>query len=137
MSAVPRRAPRWLVPVMLVLAGGCLVLIWVSLALNLQRQAGWMALAAALDVVLVLRLCGVPAGTRRALLGGLATAAISALALWTIAATQMGYAFGLNPWDSALRLGAHHAWTLISLTTTPFDVLALVAAPLLAAWWTR
>ncbi|WP_334177614.1 hypothetical protein [Pseudoxanthomonas sp.] len=137
MPPAPRRFPRWLVPVMLVLAGGCVLVIWVALALYLQRQAGWMALLAALDVVLVLRLGGVPAGPRRAALGALATGAISALALWTIAATQMGFSFGLNPWDSVLRLGAHHAWTLISLTTTPLDAAALVIAPLLAAWWTR
>lgn len=137
MSPAQRRSAPWLVPLMLVLAGASVLVIWVALALYLQRQAGWMALAAALDVVLVLRLCGMPAGPRRAVLGALATGVIAALALWTIAATQMGFSFGLNPWDSVLRLGSDHAWTLVSLTTTPLDVAALVAAPLLAAWWTR
>lgn len=137
MSPTPRRIPRWLLPVMLLLAGGCVLVIWVALAFYLQRQAGWMALLAALDVVLVLRLGGMRPGLARALLGGLTTAAISALALWTIAAVQMGTWFGLAPWDSVLRLGTHHAWTLISLTTTPLDVAALVVAPLVAAWWTR
>lgn len=137
MSPAPRRIPRSLVPLLLLLAGGCVLVIWVALALYLERQAGWMALLAALDVVLVLRLGGVRPGLARAVLGGLTTAAISALALWTIAAVQMGMWFGLNPWDSVLRLGTHHAWTLISLTTTPLDVAALVVAPLLAAWWTR
>lgn len=137
MSPALRRTVPWLVPLMLVLAGGSVLVIWVALALYLQRQAGWMALAAALDVVLVLRLCGMSAGPRRAVLGGMATATISLLALWTIAATQVGFAFGLNPWDSVLRLGAHHAWTLVSLTTSPLDAAALVAAPVLAAWWTR
>lgn len=137
MSPTPRRIPRWLLPVMLLLAGGCVLVIWVALAFYLQRQAGGMALLAALDVVLVLRLGGMRPGLARALLGGLTTAAISALALWTIAAVQMGTWFGLAPWDSVLRLGTHHAWTLISLTTTPLDVAALVVAPLVAAWWTR
>lgn len=137
MSPAPRRIPRWLLPVMLLLAGGCVLVIWVALAFYLQRQAGGMALLAALDVVLVLRLGGMRPGLARALLGGLTTAAISALALWTIAAVQMGTWFGLAPWDSVLRLGTHHAWTLISLTTTPLDVAALVVAPLVAAWWTR
>ncbi len=137
MPPAPRRAPRWLVPVMLALAGGSLLLIWVVLALYLQRQAGWMALLAAVDVVLVLRVGGMPAGRRRAMLGALATAVICGLALWGIAAVQMGFSFGLNPWESMLRLGFHHAWTLVTLTTTPLDVAALVAAPLLAAWWAR
>lgn len=137
MSPAPRRIPRWLLPVMLVVASACVLVVWVSLALYLERQTGWMALLVALDVVLVLRLGGMAAGTRRAMLAAAVTVAISALALWTVSATQLGFAFGLAPWESALRLGAHHGWTLISLSTTPLDVLAMVAAPLLAAWWTR
>ena len=137
MSPAPRRIPRWLLPVMLVVASACVLVVWVSLALYLERQTGWMALLVALDVVLVLRLGGMAAGTRRAMLAAGVTVAISALALWTVSATQLGFAFGLAPWDSALRLGAHHGWTLISLSTTPLDVLAMIAAPLLAAWWTR
>lgn len=137
MSPAPRRIPAWLLPVILVVASACLLVIWVALALYLQRQAGWMALLVALDVVLVLRLGGMAAGMRRAVLAALVTVAVSALALWTIPATQLGGAFGLAPWESALRLGAYHGWTLISLATTPLDVAALVAAPLLAAWWTR
>lgn len=137
MSPAPRRIPRWLLPVMLVVASACVLVVWVSLALYLERQTGWMALLVALDVVLVLRLGGMAAGTRRAMLAAGITVAISALALWTVSATQLGFAFGLAPWESALRLGAHHGWTLISLSTTPLDVLAMVAAPLLAAWWTR
>ncbi|NCT69480.1 MAG: hypothetical protein GXC75_00890 [Xanthomonadaceae bacterium] len=137
MSPAPRRIPRWLLPVMLVVASACVLVVWVSLALYLERQTGWMALLVALDVVLVLRLGGMAAGTRRAMLAAGVTVAISALALWTVSATQLGFAFGLAPWESALRLGAHHGWTLISLSTTPLDVLAMIAAPLLAAWWTR
>ncbi len=137
MSPAPRRVPRWLLPVMLVVASACVLAIWVSLALYLQRQTGWMALLVALDVVLVLRLGGMAAGTRRAMLAAGVTVAVSALALWTVPATELGFAFGLSPWESALRLGAHHGWTLISLTTTPLDVAALLAAPLLAAWATR
>ncbi|MEJ2789980.1 MULTISPECIES: hypothetical protein [unclassified Pseudoxanthomonas] len=136
MPPAPRRIPRWLLPV-LVVASACVLVIWVALALYLQRQTGWMALLVALDVVLVLRLGGMAAGTRRAVLAAVVTVIISALALWALPATQLGFAFGLTPWESALRLGAHHGWTLISLTTTPLDVVALVAAPLLAAWWTR
>jgi len=137
MSPAPRRIPAWLLPVMLVVASACVLVIWVTLALYLQRQTGWMALLVALDVVLVLRLGGMAAGTRRALLAALVTVAISAMALWTIPATHLGFAFGLAPWESVLRLGAHHGWTLVSLSTTPLDVVALVLAPLLAAWWTR
>lgn len=137
MSPAPRRAPRWLVLSMLLLGGACVVVAWVTLALYLQRQAGWMALLAAADVVLVLRLAGMPGGRLRATLAALATVAICALSLWSIAATQLGLPLGLNPWESLPRLGFHHAWTLVTLTTTPFDWAALLLAPPLAAWWTR
>lgn len=137
MSPPARRSPRWLAFAFLALGGASVVLVWVVLALHLQRQAGWMALLAAADVVLMLRLGGMPAGRARALLGAAATAAVCALALWGIAATHIGFAFGLNPWDSVLKLGFHHACTLVALATTPRDWLALAAAPVLAAWWTR
>lgn len=134
MPPAPRRAPRWLAPVMLVMGGLCFVLIWVMLALYLQRQVGWMALLAALDAALMLRLGGMARGTGRSVLGALATIAISALALWGIVATQMGFAMGMGPWDSALKLGAQHAWTLTGLATSGLDWLGLLLAPPLAAW---
>jgi len=76
-------------------------------------------------------------GRRRAALAVLATVAICALSLWSIAATQLGLPLGLNPWESLSRLGVHHAWTLVALATTPLDWAALLLAPPLAAWWAR
>lgn len=137
MPSVARRPFPWLVPVMLLLGGASLVLIWVTVALYLQRQAGWMALLAALDVIVVLRLGGMRAGKNRAFLALLATALICAVSVWGIVATQLGFALGLAPWDSALKLGLHHGWTLLTLATTPLEWLALAAAPWLAAWWSR
>lgn len=137
MPPAPRRLPRWLVPVMLVLASACVLVIWVALSVYLQRQAGWMALLAAADVVLVLRLAGMPAGPRRAWLGAGTTLFICLLALWGIAATQVGFSMGLAPWDSMTKLGADYAWTLVTLTTTPLDWAALAIAPLLAGWAAR
>ncbi|KRA46892.1 hypothetical protein ASD72_06875 [Pseudoxanthomonas sp. Root630] len=122
---------------MLLLGGACLVLIWVTAALYLQRQAGWMALLAALDVIVVLRLAGMPAGKPRAVLALAVTLLICLTALWGIVATQLGFAMGLTPWDSALKLGLHHGWTLLTLAMTPLDWIALAAAPWLAAWWSR
>lgn len=137
MPPAPHRSPRWLVPLLLLLGGGSLVLVWVTLALYLQRQAGWMALPAAVAVALVLRLAGMAGGRPRAALAGFATVAICALSLWSIAATQLGLPLGLDPWESLTRLGVHHARTLVMLTTTPLDWAALLLAPLLAAWWGR
>lgn len=59
MPPATRRPSRRLVPLDVAFAGGAsLVLIWVTAALYPQRQAGWMALLAAPDVILVLRLAG-------------------------------------------------------------------------------
>ncbi|MEL1265647.1 hypothetical protein [Pseudoxanthomonas putridarboris] len=137
MSPALRRPPRWLSPVFLLLGGLSFVLIWVMLALYLQKQVGWMALLAAVDVVLMLRLGGMARGTGRSVLALLATLAVCALALWGIVATQLGFSLGLGPWDSALRLGAHHAWTLTTLANGTLDWIALALAPLLAAWLAR
>ena len=92
---------------------------------------------AALDVLVVLRLAGMPPGTPRAVLALVATAVICGVSLWGIVATQLGFALGLTPWDSALKLGLHHGWTLLMLAMTPLDWIALLAAPWLAAWWSR
>ena len=137
MPPATRRPSRWLVPLMLLLGGAGVVLVWVTLALYLQRQSGWMALLAALDVIVVLRLAGMPAGAPRAALALVATAVICGMSLWGIVATQLGFALGLTPWDSALKLGLHHGWTLLMLAMTPLDWIALALAPPVAAWGAR
>jgi len=41
---------------------------------------------------------------------------------------------GLAPWESALRLGPHLAWTLIGLANGTAEILWLLAG-LVVAWW--
>ncbi|MCA1715138.1 MAG: hypothetical protein LC715_08550, partial [Gammaproteobacteria bacterium] len=60
-----------------------------------------------------------------------------ALANWGIVAAQLGKVLGLMPWDSALKLGPHHAWTLIQLANDSADRLWLLAALVLAALTAR
>jgi len=124
---------RWLAPIILLLGGLCFSLIWVLLALYLGRQSGWMALLAALDAAVLLRFAGVRPGSRRALVAALATMAMAALANWFIIASQLGFVLGLLPWESALRLGFSHAWTLAQLANGTLDWACLLASPLLAA----
>ena len=117
------------------LLGACagFTAIWVILASATGRQHSWMALLGALDVIWVMRLLGWPAGPRRGWVAMVATALIAAAANWWIIAVQMGAMMGYTPLESALRLGAHYAWTLAQLANGPLDALLIVGALALAA----
>lgn len=132
----PRQGRFWW-PLLLLLAGGAVFAgIWVLLSLYLDRQAGWMAVLAAVDAALLLRIGGMAAGPVRMLMAVAGTLAIIAVANWAIVATQLGFMMGLTPWDSALKLGLHHAWMLASLANGTADLVwmgvAVVVAALLA-----
>ena len=127
------RPARWLAPVLLLLGGLCFTVIWIMLAVYSGKACGWMAVLGALDAAVMLRLGGMPRGATRALLAVLATGAILALANWGVAATQIGFAMGLNPWDSALKLGADYAWTLAGLANQLTDRVWMVVALIVAA----
>ncbi len=89
--------------------------VWVILALIRDRQCAWMAVVAAVDIALMLRLGRAAPGARRATVAVVATALSIVAANWCIASTQMGLALGFGLIDSALRLGSHLAWTLTEL----------------------
>jgi len=81
-----------------------------------------MAVFAALDLAVLLRLGGHRPGWQRAGLAVAATIATIALANWGIAAGQLGSGMGMLPWESALKLGVSHAWTLTQLANQPVDL---------------
>jgi len=129
---MPRSAP-WHAPA-LALIGSCgFAAAWVLLAHALDRQCSWMAVLAALDAALLLRMGRVRRGGARAAWGVAATAVAIALANWGIAAAEFGQSVGMLPWDSALRLGAHHAWTLVGLANDGVDIAWLAGGLVVAA----
>lgn len=135
---MPRMPPdtlsaRWIAPLMLLLGSACFVLVWTLLATYLDSQSSWMAVVGAIGSALLLRLGGMRPGTRRAALAVGATIGIIILFNWAMIATQIGIIMGLNPLDSALKLGMHHARTLAGLANSGLD-LAWMAAALIAAW---
>jgi hypothetical protein len=124
---------RWLAPGMLLLGSVCFVLIWILLSLYLDRPCGWMAVLGALDAALMLRFGGMRGGALRAICAVVATLSIMLLVNWGVAATQIGVAMGLNPWESALKLGLDYAWTLAGLANHRLDLLWMALALPVAA----
>jgi len=98
---------------------------WVLLALASDRQLGWLAVVAALDVTLMLRLGRMRPGWPRAACAVLGTALAIALANWGIVAGQVGKSMALLPWESMFRLGPDFIWTLTLLANGPVEF----------AWW--
>ncbi|KQN95712.1 MULTISPECIES: hypothetical protein [Stenotrophomonas] len=137
MSPAPPPASRtqhWLWPLLLLLGSVTLAIAWLMVALATGSQAGWMAIAAAAEAAWMLRLGTLPGGRPRITVAMLATLLIALAANWGIAAAYIGGPMGLAPWESALRLGPHLAWTLIGLANGTAEILWLLAG-LVAAWW--
>ena len=99
--------------------------VWVALAVATGTPCSWMAL--------LLRLTGAPSGAARVAVAVLATTLAVVLAQWLIVATQLGIVFGLQPLDSALRLGPVLARQLLSMSLGAGDLAWLLASLPLAA----
>ena len=125
---------RWGLAVVVASAGLLgVVTVWVTLALLTDLACGWMALVAALDFAVLLRLVRTPAGTARTSLAILATMLACLASAWLIVAGQFGAMLGLDPVTSALRLGPVLAWEYTRLGFTAWDWACVAFSPLLAA----
>ncbi len=123
---------------LLLVLGACgFAAAWITLGFFNGAQNSWMAVIGALDIVWMLRLGGWPRGPGRIAVAVIATLAIVAMANWGIIATQLGSMLGLAPWDSALRLGFSHAWTLAQLANGMADIAWMLLALLVAAVGSR
>ena len=128
------RGSDWLLPAVALLAGVLgTIAVWVALSVYTGRPCSWVAPLAALDLVLLLRFAGAPAGAARVATAVAATALTVLLAQWLTVATQMGIALGLQPVDSALRLGPRLAWQFLRLSLDLVDLGWMLAALPLAA----
>ena len=135
-SACAGRTP-WLGGALLALGIGGFAAVWIMLGAFTSRQNSWMAVLAALDLAWMLRLGGWRPGPRRAVVGVIATALTVLVANWGITASHLGRAMGLQAWESALKLGSDHAWTLAQLANNTGDVLWLALALVIAAFASR
>ena len=122
----------WFAVALLALASLGVAAVWVMLSMRLDRQCSWMAVVAAADAALVVRLLRMRPGTVRALTGVLATLLAVLAANWAIVATWLGRHMGLLPWESLLKLGPELGALLVRLFNSPAD-LAWLAVALVAA----
>ena len=130
------KAEAWLLPAVAVVAG---ILgtdaVWVALSVFSGQPCSWIAPIAALDLALLMRFAGAPAGPARVVVAVVATALAVLLAQWLIVATQMGIALGLQPVDSALRLGPALAMQFWRLSLDRADLGWMLSALPLAAYF--
>lgn len=130
--------PHRLLPLALLALGTTVVTIaWVVLALQQGRQCSWMALLAAVDAAILLRLGGWRPGRSRSLVAIAGVAIAIAAANWGIAALQIGLPMGLGWIESLGKLGPYHGWTLLQLANSPTDLLWLGAGLAAAGWLSR
>ena len=111
--------------------------LWTAVALWLGAPSAWMAIVVAADASLLLGLIGLPPGKLRAALALGFVVVGTALSLWLVAAGIVGSAFGLLPWESALRLGPVLFGSIATSWLGAVNLAWLAAATLLAIWWNR
>jgi hypothetical protein len=105
---------------------------WILVAQASGRQCSWMAVLAALDAGMLLRMARMPPGAARAACTVLATLLAIALANWGIVATEVGRMLGLAPWASMGKLAFDHGWLLARLANDAVDLAWLAAALVVA-----
>jgi hypothetical protein len=109
-------------------------LAWLFIALLSGRQSGWMAVLAALELGFMLRLGKLHAGPLRVGITLAGTLLVALAANWGIASAYLGGSLGLDPWNSALRMGPFMAFTLLQLANGAAELLWLGVA-LVVGWW--
>ncbi|MGY0634249.1 hypothetical protein [Luteimonas sp. A478] len=137
MTSRPAATPPWFTLLLLLLGiAGCAAL-WVLVSMATGATVSWMAVVAALDAALLLRLARVRPGLSRALWGVLATSVCIVLSVWVVVAGLLGRMLGLTPWEAALKLGPQHAWVLTQTTHGAADMAWLAAGLVIAAVLSR
>lgn len=100
-----------------------------------HRTLPWLALLAAVDAVLALRVLGLPRGRRGAIAGVVFVAIAVVLSSLAIAAISIGGPAGFGLVESLSRLSPSLAWELVRLANGLPQLLVYVVAMELAAWW--
>lgn len=128
----PHHYPIALLTAALAIAG--LAALWSGLGLSLRSACAWMALIAALDAAVLMRLAGLPAGRARCLIVLSTTLLALPVSIYCVGATQVGALFGVRPHEALWMTGPDLALTWWRLNTAHYDLaFPLLSLPL--AWW--
>ncbi len=114
--------------IVLLFATAGVAAIWGVLALSLRSTCGWMALFAAIDVALLLRLAGIRPGIVRAGTALLGTSTTLLAAGFVVAAARIGSVFGTLPHEAIWRIGPELAATWWRLNVSAWDLVAIALA---------
>jgi len=106
--------------------------IWTGISLVTRSNAGWMAVVAAFDAALLLRLAGYRPGNDRALFALIVMLATTALAAFLIATTAIGLPMGLRPYHAVGRMSLELAWLFVQANSGWVELGWLGAASVLA-----
>ncbi|MCX7555535.1 hypothetical protein OS187_01575 [Xanthomonadaceae bacterium JHOS43] len=108
--------------------------IWAGFGLFRRSPCGWMALVAAVDAAVLMKLAGFPAGAVRARI----VLAITVMSVLTggfvVAAVSIGAGFGILPHEAIWRTGPELVYFWWQLNISAWDVVALLLA-LPLSWW--
>ncbi|MCK7594353.1 hypothetical protein [Pseudomarimonas salicorniae] len=108
--------------------------VWAGVAALSGSNASWMAVVAALDSALLLRLAGHPPGRRRAALGVVITAATIACSAIMVAAAKIGMVVGMKPMAALSRISPEMVPLWLGGQVGWMDAL-WVASGILIAWF--
>lgn len=116
-----------------VLALAGIAAIWGGVGLFRRSPCGWMALIAAVDAAILMRLSGFPAGAMRAHITLVITALSIVAGGFVVAAASIGIGFGALPHEAIWRTAPETAMFWWRLNISAWDVLPmLLSLPL--AW---
>lgn len=108
--------------------------IWLGVSVWLDAPCLWMTVFAAVDIALMLRLTGAPAGWPRFIGIFLGTAIIVLASQWLIAANAFGLVLGLLPHEAALQVGPVLVWEFSRLRISRAELVFLPVA-IIFAWY--
>jgi hypothetical protein len=132
-TSASRPTPRWLAFAACFVAIVGVSAVWAGVSLILAGICAWIAVLAALDAALLLRLASWPSGSGRAALALAVTLATVLVANYFVASAQIGRVMGLRPVEAVTRMSLDLAALYAQSNFGPIEA-AWYAAAAVVAW---